>query len=282
LAPGYVFLYSRVRLHWGFSVRQPGATAAQLAYPLPPPTTVVGAFMNPLARLLGIGEPPARRLRGKVSGLPMECGLLSARAAAAGLEPGSGPGVVVFEEPAHIIAAPFKGGNAFKQAVKRPPPLAMQELIPVQAVGSASAPDARLVLAAVLDMDALSRCLGRRVGMDLLEEAAWSIYRVGSREGLATVEEAWAASAGTREGGAVFSSMLYQPERCVTAKTFVSRLVLLGMPGYQEEGFLAPGRGSGVAVLPPAEPGIFELRSGCRLYVPSGRDGSALALAGPA
>lgn len=69
-----VFAYARLRLHWGFIVRQPGASAAQTAYPLPPPTTVAGAFANPLARLLGIIDSyPEKREALPVTNMFMSC-----------------------------------------------------------------------------------------------------------------------------------------------------------------------------------------------------------------
>jgi len=55
-------------LHWGFSVRSRGATARQKALIAPPPTSLVGALLFPLARLMGWGELPSSPVRNAVIG----------------------------------------------------------------------------------------------------------------------------------------------------------------------------------------------------------------------
>ena len=42
--------------HWGFSVRAPYTSAGSQSYPLPPPTTLVGALARAYAKLLSKGE----------------------------------------------------------------------------------------------------------------------------------------------------------------------------------------------------------------------------------
>jgi CRISPR-associated protein Cas5a/b/c len=115
-----VFLYSKVKLHWGFIVRQLGASAAQLAYVLPPPPTIVGSFMNPLARILGLSEtldPKAGPAGSKV----MNCALKATLSAAAGLDPCGNVGVAVYAEPSRITAGAYKTGGDYERALKQPP-----------------------------------------------------------------------------------------------------------------------------------------------------------------
>jgi len=50
------FVYSRLRLSWGFSVRPPARSQGGPSLPLPPPSTIAGALAASLSRLLGWGE----------------------------------------------------------------------------------------------------------------------------------------------------------------------------------------------------------------------------------
>ncbi len=276
------FLHARVSLHWGFVVRQLGASAAQMAYVLPPPPTVIGSFANPLARLLGAGESIDPRA-GRAGSRFMACALEATLAAGAGLEVKGKIGVAVYGEPSRITATLYKGGTDYRKALKEPPYLAADRLLPVQAVGAASAPSARLDLAWLLDVDKLVKCLGPTalaVDEDLLAKAAWSIYRVGSREGLATVEDAGAYSEGDLtiigEGGS-FKSVLYQPRECVNP-TGITVAVTLYNEDYREASYYVPSSVGGPSVLsPPREPGEFVLKSMCRAAAPKNKPELALA-----
>ena len=276
--PPLAFLHARVLLHWGFSVRQVGASAAQLAYVLPPPPTVVGAFMNPLARALGLGEllSPGR---GPATGPAMECALRATVAASAGLE--GDVGVAVHAEPSRILAAPYKSGGSYTRALRQPPYTAADELLPVQATGSASSPS-RMHLAWLVDAGALGRCLGRGVDPELLEAAAWSVYRLGSREGLASVLEARAYGPEELEEvgeGSEVETVLYQPGECVepALPEGVVKVALYDL-SYREAEFYAPGSLGGPSfLLPPRRPALLTLRSGCRAVRPRRRPELALA-----
>ncbi|WP_165487869.1 CRISPR-associated protein Cas5 [Aeropyrum pernix] len=276
-----VFAYARLRLHWGFIVRQPGASAAQTAYPLPPPTTVAGAFANPLARILGIIDSyPEKREALPVTNMFMSCVLKSTLAAAAGLA--GSTGVAVYEEPSRLVGSPYKGGGSFAKAVKSPIYIGSQELLPVQAVGQASAPNAEIVLAWLFDLDRLVSCSGvGAVGVEDVEAASRGVYRLGSREGLASVVD----------GGAVddtkirhldsgpFESVLYQDSGCVIPDSPVVEIPIPSPPQYRERAYLAPAsHGSGSSfVIPPPMPARFFLKSGCRAALYPGVEGVALA-----
>jgi len=270
---GVAFLYARARLHWGFITRQVGASAAQLAYPLPPPTTVIGSFANPLARVLGIGEAIDRR-SGAAGSRIMRCAISSTIAASAGLVPRSPTGVALHAEPTRILGGPYKGGGSYQEAVKKPAYQAVQEVLPVQSSGEASSPGSVMYLAWVLDTARLEACLGLRGSslVDGLEEAVWSVYRIGSKEGIASVEEAGVVEDSVRivGPGGTFHSILYQSALCVYPKTGSSKpLTLYGLT-YRERTFYAPIAGaSGYSYLyPPVIPELFEVRSGCRAFDP--------------
>lgn len=266
-----VFLYSRAVMHWGFIVRQLGASAAQLAYVLPPPPTVVGSFMNPLARILGLSESLDPKV-GPAGSKVMSCALLATFSAAAGLDPRSDVGVAVHAEPSRITAGIYKTGGDYERALKQPPYLAADRLLPVQAVGAASSPKGVIVLAWLLDPLILSKCLGEDVGSDDLRAAAWSVYRVGSREGLASVVDAGVfTELETVPEGGVFESILYQPEDCAKPLVSVSKVTLYDVI-YRQRSYLAPSLGGGPSgVTPPPEPASFELKSGCKAVRPCRR-----------
>ncbi|MEB2835840.1 MAG: hypothetical protein GSR80_001081 [Desulfurococcales archaeon] len=278
-----VFLYSKVVLHWGFIVRQLGASAAQLAYALPPPPTVVGAFANPLARILGLGEEVDRRLAPAGSRV-MACALKATLAAAAGL--GGPVGSAVHAEPSRIAAALYKTGGDYSRALREPAYLAADRLLPVQAEGAASAPGAILHLAWLVDLEGLSACLseayGRGVSVSSREAlaAAWSVYRLGSREGLASTVVARLYGAGELEElgeGSAFESILYQHADCVEPGEPVASVTLYDS-SYREAVYYVPSGPSGPSVVsPPARPALFEARSGCRVVRPHGRGELAIA-----
>ncbi|MCE4602531.1 MAG: hypothetical protein F7C08_02995 [Desulfurococcales archaeon] len=267
-----VFLYSILRVHWGYIIRQPGATAAQAAYILPPPTTVIGAFANPLARILGVPDHIEGRRR---AGLPvqnryMECLIHATLAAGAGLVPQSTAiGVATYEEPSRIMGTPYKGGGAYQAAVKRPIYMSATELLPVQAAGAASAPGALIAIAWLADISKLSECLGYTVSRRDIEAAAWGVYRLGSREGIAHIHTAGAIGEGQLEvkTDEAYRSILYQDTSCVNiSRGLASRIAMIGL-NYKEREYLVPsGELIGTNILtPPSRPTTFYLRDpGCR------------------
>jgi CRISPR-associated protein Cas5a/b/c len=270
------FLHARLKLHWGFIARQLGASAAQLAYVLPPPPTVVGAFMNPLARILGLGEEVNPRL-GPAGSRAMSCALKATLAASAALE---GPtGVAVHAEPSRITASLYKTGGDYSRAIREPPYLAVDRLMPVQAAGAASAPGAYMRVAWLLDTEILGDCLGVEVDPKALGAAAWSVYRIGSREGIASPVEASSYTGGELEvlaEGSRFESILYQPADCVEPGGQVVRVILYG-PAYREEAYYVPTPIGGPSALTPARPTAFTIQSGCRAARPRGEPLLALA-----
>ena len=266
-----VFLYTILKLQWGYIVRQPGATAAQAAYVLPPPTTVVGAFANPLARILGVPDYAERRRGGlPVRNRYMECLLASTLAAGAGLV-GLGPlrvGAVTYEEPARIMGTPYKSGGSYQKAVKQPIYLSATELLPVQAAGAASAPGAVVALSWLLDTSRLEGCLRGSVSIRDLDRAARAVYRLGSREGLAHPLEAGAIPGDGLEekDRGFYSSVLYQDSSCASREEgYTVPVALLGLD-YRERVYLVPsGLLGGANILtPPERAPIFYLRPGCR------------------
>ena len=269
-----IFLYSILRVHWGYIIRQPGATAAQAAYILPPPTTVVGAFANPLARILGV--PDYIEKRKAKAGLPvqnryMECLLHATLAAGAGLVPlqAQAIGAATYEEPARIMGTPYKGGGAYQAAVKKPIYMSATELLPVQALGATSAPGTTMAIAWLLDQSRLKECLVTTPSLAELEAAAWSVYRLGSREGLANTITAGAVDQeklDIKDRGA-YRSILYQDSSCASiSRGRVSIIPMLGL-NYREREYLAPtGEPSGINIItPPPRPAMFYLRDpGCK------------------
>ncbi|MCE4604209.1 MAG: type I-A CRISPR-associated protein Cas5a [Aeropyrum sp.] len=274
-----VFLHAKVKLHWGFISRQPGASAAQNAYPLPPPTTVVGAFANPLSRLSGIPDSLDLTRKGRlVFTLGMECALRATLAAGAGIEAPLADGrvgIAVHEEPSRILGVPYKGGGDIQRAVKQPIYLGAQTLLPVQAVGEAASPGGMVHLGWLADLDVLEECF-KPLSMDVLESVAWSVYRVGSREGLASVLDAGAYMGSELEivDNRTFRSILYQHAECAKPDDITAEIVLQDY-NYRESLFYAPaGLGSGQSILfPPAEPARFYLKPGCKGAIPRGKEG---------
>ncbi len=191
--PNLRFLYSKLSLHWGFTVRVKGATAAQPALVLPPPTTVIGTFAHPLARLLGLQEeyvPVAKKAKEKAVITPIfECFLRSARGATAGLDPESATGLSTHMETTRIMGLVYKTGGQVREALKRPIYSATPVIMPVQPLGSTYAPNGILHIGALIDIGDLAKCLGTSV-QDIDAhglKACYGVSRLGSKEGLVSV-----------------------------------------------------------------------------------------------
>ncbi|MCE4624522.1 MAG: hypothetical protein F7C35_01475 [Desulfurococcales archaeon] len=268
-----VFLYSILKVQWGYIVRQPGATAAQAAYILPPPTTVVGAFANPLARILGVPDytEKRRRIPLPVRNRYMECLLTSTLAAGAGLVPSPkvNVGVVTYEEPSRIMGTPYKAGGSYQAALKKPIYLSITELLPVQAAGAASAPDGLVAIAWLFDIERLGHCMEVEVSLEDLERAAWGVYRLGSREGLSYPLLAGAARGNDLDiiSEGIYESLLYQDLSCASKRSGLTSTVPLTGLDYVEREYIVPsGPIGGVNVItPPPEPPVFYIREpGCR------------------
>ncbi|WP_167827794.1 type I-A CRISPR-associated protein Cas5a [Pyrolobus fumarii] len=161
---------------WGWSVRVPGASVGGGSLPLPPPTTVIGSLAYSLARLLGWPETlyetdtvgvaaysSARRLASAV--LSASAGLLEGR-------------VVTAYDVVRTVNIPFIRPENRRDT---------SQWLSVNAFGVTIAPRARLCMAIVFDGERLES-LG--INESLLEKAAWSISRLGSKEGLVSVVEA--------------------------------------------------------------------------------------------
>lgn len=163
---------------WGWSVRVPYTSVGGASYPLPPPTTVVGALAEPLAELLGWPELEAAGGGGRAARRP------SLRSPAARLAE-------------HVVAV---GAGLAEGAVITSYDLVRTENVPylktqhqrdpgqwfsVNAFGVTYSPGSRLCLAIVFDDGAR-----RLAGEELLLRAALGVARIGSKEGLVSVEYA--------------------------------------------------------------------------------------------
>ncbi len=272
------FLISTLSLHWGFIVRQVGSSAAQLAYVMPPPGTVVGAFMNPLARILDVGDGDKGRTARRVTNRAMECAIRSTLAASAGISPDSKIGLVSYEEPSRLLAGVYKTGGDYQSAIRSPIHDAVARLMPVQAVGSTSGPTAKLTLAWAVDVETLSRCINKEIGRDDLVSAAWSVYRLGSREGIVSIAGAEVFDHSQLEvlmAGERFRTYLYQRRSCVKVlSSDITQIPLPVPPDYRENLFVVPTAlsGSTSVMLRPARMPLFEVKGDCKAIRPKNRD----------
>lgn len=182
-----------VEAHWGWSIREPGYSAGGPSLPIPPPSTVgVALLAHLLARR---GREVVRTPQGLVYASMLAIRAL--RTATAGLLRG---GVVVARDVAKYLTIPYQSPDN-----RRNPSL----WFAAQAFGITVAPSARLCLAAVYDEKELAR-IGVRV--EELEESAYSLTRLGSREGLVTVERVWVSRAERSVAGEGEKTLLYAPK----------------------------------------------------------------------
>ncbi|MEM2288094.1 MAG: CRISPR-associated protein Cas5 [Sulfolobales archaeon] len=282
-------VFTRVSLHWGFTVRIPGASAAQLAVPIPPPTTIVGSLAAALYRGLGLKDYVERLPRISSASRSLsrhfDCALRATLAAVAGLVPSSEyVGLCVHQEPSRLAAAPYKTGGSWDKAIKSSFGSAdfyskfLTEALPVQAAGATYGPGAQIDMLWVFDVKALANCLCNVLGLVLgVEEldhvglvAAYGVTRVGSKEGLTSVDGAVYAKDGIKIlfEGEVVKTHLYTPASCVEPITKDIIRVSLWDINYSHSYYYIPGFSSG-SVVSPASPGReprYRIMNGCVAY----------------
>lgn len=196
--------YAKVSLSWGFIIRHKGTTASQPAYPLPTPTTIVGAFVYPLAKLLKLPliiqiEKSSKRRKmkstslvewgeGKLISDTMKPFLEATVTASAGLISSKitsnnstqtrsrmvQVGLATYSEVSRIISSPYKSGGSYDEAVKRIELMqsefftkSIPTVLPVQALGATYAPALKVELMWAIDIAKLSEKLKDELGIDI-------------------------------------------------------------------------------------------------------------------
>jgi CRISPR-associated protein Cas5a/b/c len=214
------FLYALIKLHWGFTLRIKGATAAQPSLPVPSPTTVLGAFAYPMLKILGI-RPEITEVRSGTlikSGVitPMfNCFIEATVAASAGLDPATVTGLASHSEVSRIIAFPYKMGGQRVRALKLPIETQITLMAPIQAVGSTYGPGSLLHIGAVIDLGKLAECLNvSEAYIDSIGlKSCYGISRIGSKEGIVSVIKVAYGEPKIEHGE--FHTIAYVPENAV-------------------------------------------------------------------
>lgn len=188
-----------MELAWGFSVRYPMSSAAQLAPPLPPPSTAIGALAEALAITLGLGETikvaGKAAKRGRKRSKEGLCSTAYAvfkatKGAAFALSPESPVGVALKSEINRLLQAPYLNpGN-----VHEGDEINKVRMFGVQAITSAYAPKGLLWMMVVLDekelvgeLRAIRKDLKGEEVMDALERV--TIRRIGVKEGIVSTKK---------------------------------------------------------------------------------------------
>lgn len=192
--------YASVRLSWGFIVRFKEVSASQPAYVLPPPSTVVGAFGYPLARILRYRDEMIhyRRIEMKhgdgrlITGLMKD--LLEATITASAGVVGT-VGLATAQEMSRLVASMYKGGgeeSRIKSSLYEASfyAKALPRIFPVLSLGSTYGPGAKLVFLWVARIDKLAKALNVEEGeIDRVgKKVVLGVTRIGSKEGIAVVE----------------------------------------------------------------------------------------------
>jgi CRISPR-associated protein Cas5a/b/c len=251
--------YAKVLTTWGFVVRHKGTSAAQPSYPVPIPTTVVGAFGYPLLRLLEIPVSTGKKIKwgdGVLITEPMKALLESTLAASAGFTsslnktPGRfvKTGLAVYQEPNRIIAAPYRTGGQMGRIRKARPFSpefidAIQLILPVQAVGATYAPYITLELLWVVDAKKLAKELG--VSLEKLDsiaqKAVHGVVRVGSKESLVALKDArYVKDVKVYRAGERVKTRLYVPSSCAERVIGTAEELIIPDLEYKPSNFYIP------------------------------------------
>lgn len=285
-AQGISVFYARTSMTWGFTVRYKGVSAAQPSYPVPPPTTVIGAFGYALARILDLnpyqGFDSEKVGNGYIISFTMKVFLESTITASAALVKPKGliSGLSIYLEPTRLIASAYKGGTELTRIKKAKIFTdeffadALNRMLPVQATGSAYAPELLLDLLWIVDADKLSKELGlRREEFDkIASKAVHGVVRVGSKEGLVAIQKAgYYTKASTLSTGGGFRTRFYVPAECVEPldREFVAEIELPGLSYSPRRFYIAAQLASQNIIIPLPEdllPPQYRLLSGCTSY----------------
>lgn len=172
-----------VRLHWGFSVRYPHASAFQQSFPAPPPSTLVGSLAAACTRgveaevVEGVAVSGAFRVAEKVNWAA--AGWLDHYVEAASLM--------------RYFTGPYQSR---KTLLEKGRGLRVGDLFAPVGVGYVFSVAGRLLLTFWGD------------GVESFKDCAWHIHRVGSRESVVAVEEVEVADVKAEKEG---RSYVYVP-----------------------------------------------------------------------
>jgi CRISPR-associated protein Cas5a/b/c len=161
---------------WGYSIRQPNYARRQPCYLLPPPSTLIGALAYPLALNNGEGEYYLHESKTIVSSPKKLIGPVLA--ASACYSPNSK--AIMSEDINRYLILQFQ------RKPRRAEPKYRFGVVPA---GKVYAPSAEMQLVYAIDGEKCSQTLGEN-WKDRLLSAAYSITRLGSREGILCVKKA--------------------------------------------------------------------------------------------
>lgn len=278
------FFYSTIRLSWGFTVRYREVSAAQPAYVLPPPTTVVGAFAYPLARILGfrdVYESGEKLGNGVLVSKYMKPFLEATRAASAGVITDMGAGLAVHSEISKISAVRYKGDTERRRMMTTPfsnrfYTEALPKVFPALAVGSTYGPGATLLLSWVVDASKLSKSLGlKEEDIDSVGPiASHGVSRIGSKEGLVASDPEGSGYVKNPRilASSPFKTIQYVIKKCAEP-LYTAPEVELPYLDYRLRKFYVPSIQASNALVVPLKRGElldFTLQEPCKAYVPLG------------
>lgn len=286
--------HTQIILTWGFVVRHRGASAAQPALVLPPPTTVIGAFAYPLLRLLDVnpyeGEKEVYGDHRLISPI-LKPLLQSTKTASVALVGKSYSekytGLVVHQELGKLVTAPYRGGGAWEKAKKTKLftkeffTTALPQVMAVQAVGATYGPGVTLELLWVFDAEELCKALEIRLDQldDVGEKVAHGVVRVGSKEGIVAVNHnnaTYEKRVEVVKPGEKLRTRLYVEKGCVEPVDthLVYEILLPGLLGKPETYYVPALTGSNTLLVPLPElqePPRLILLEPCQGYrLPSG------------
>jgi CRISPR-associated protein Cas5a/b/c len=287
--------YAKVLTTWGFVVRHRGVSAAQPAYLVPPPPTIVGAFGYPLIRALGSPQKGGGKIKwgeGILISEAMEP-LLEATVVACGgfVSPAIDisdhasrkrsvrTGLAVYQESVRIIAVPYRTGGQMSNVRRAVPGTslffenAIPLVLPVQALGATYAPHIKLELLWVVDIEKLSKEFD--VSVDKLDntaqKAVYGVVRIGSKESLVVVEGAkYVREIKIYEPGMKIQTRLYVPKTCAELYAGSASELIIPDLEYRLSYFYLPAEiASNNLVIPLPEgypPPTFKILDRCKAY----------------
>jgi len=211
-------LIVKAEYHWGYWIRVPFSSKLQLSFPLPPPTTLLGALTSGLVKEGFLRDLRGRKLFGEMFTISVRVGRKE---------------ITDFRSPASLLddtliaasAALSDGRYAFMmEDVNKYVTLLFQEKIKGRRYlpkyrggaiycGKVYYPSGPIDMAYLFDLAKLENVIDGDPA-HALEVAAWDISRIGSKESLATVKRVSCVELNESDvGRGVVETMFYFPSR---------------------------------------------------------------------
>jgi len=227
-----VALIVKGEFHWGFSVRLPLATMSE-CYPVPPPTTLIGALARGLAEVGVLNKTEVCTLQERSS----KRGAQALYSTVARIVNAVKVASFRYEKPEDSAPTPYSDPLRLLRVIymRKEHAGRMERWFGFAKSGRVYAPAVKFEILYILDLDTLSEKCEVPVTIHDLVKACFSVPYIGCKESIVTIQQVkYTESVRTLRISGEFASPIntnfYVPLNAVKENTIIGDYVLLDMP----------------------------------------------------